>query len=140
MASSKDIRDLIAARRANRGAPPRVGVPQIDPADLITEPSEPPVVVETPPEEPPEMNRPPQVPVSDGADDGESHRSRPTVIEDPRLMPIDRTATLVAFSSYLYPDRKRQVKQESISTGHDMHEIIDTALGEYFEKRYGNGY
>ncbi len=60
-----------------------------------------------------------------------------TVIQDPRLLPVDKSVPMAAFSSYMYPDRRRQLKQEATSTGDSMQDIIDVALSEYFEQRYG---
>ncbi|HEV2639388.1 MAG TPA: hypothetical protein VGX23_29895 [Actinocrinis sp.] len=135
-ASNKDLRDLIAARRERRS--PRVGVPQDDPADVATTQTEQPTVVEEVIAQPPaELSHEDQTVKSDPVEERDLPVQPMTVIQDPRLLAVDTTVSMAAFSSYMYPDRRRQLKQEATSTGNSMQEIIDLALSEYFEKRYG---
>jgi hypothetical protein len=62
----------------------------------------------------------------------------PTTRVDPRTLPVDTTVRVMPFGSHLYPDRHEQVLYEAFMLDIKPWEVIETALAEYFERRYGN--
>jgi hypothetical protein len=125
----------MAARREGR-LTKKAGVPQHDPADIAARSPEVPPVIEEPVSETSHDSGGEKAKSDASVDQGGQDQPRSTVIQDPRLLPVDKTAALVPLSTYVYPDRKRQLKQEAISTGKDMYEILDKMAEEYFDRHY----
>ncbi|MDQ0943150.1 hypothetical protein [Streptomyces sp. V1I1] len=133
MPSSKDVKELMAARRAGRKPS---GVPQIDPAELLQD--------EAPLSQPSPSNEEIATETAIIVPAPAAPQNEPIVSEPKRpqldlnpLMDIDRSRATEPFSTYAYQERKRQLKLEAIATGDDIWEIVDVALDEYFERRYG---
>jgi hypothetical protein len=57
--------------------------------------------------------------------------------EDIRALPIDTTAKPYGVGSHMYPGRHEQLRLEAFQLGMKPWEIVETALAEYFERRYG---
>ena len=121
MASNKDIKELMEARKARRA------VPQTDPADVVSAPE-------------PELATPPVVvPIVELT----PQASKPLVLstmhhpQDNRYVPAPADDILIAKTYKFKSHRFRQLHDEKHFTGTEIQEILDTALGEYFEKRYG---
>ncbi|MFD5536663.1 hypothetical protein ACFWIJ_02100 [Streptomyces sp. NPDC127079] len=129
MPSSKDVRDLVAARRAGRRP---LGVPQVDPADVVQD--EP--TLEAGP-------APQQSSVEEGASAPEEAIivpqgegiGEPKNENTPAVPVIDKSQTPEPFSTYAFKERKKQLKMESAATGNDIWEIIEAALDDYFSPR-----
>jgi hypothetical protein len=62
----------------------------------------------------------------------------PATRVDPRTRPVDTTARIMPFGSHLYPDRHKQVLYEAFMLDIKPWEVIEVALAEYFERRYGD--
>ncbi len=121
MASNKDIKELMEARKARRA------VPQTDPADVVSS-SEPELA--TPPVAAPIIELQPQtskLPMTPPM-----HHP-----QDSRYVPAPADDTLIAKTYKFKSHRYRQLHDEKHFTGTEIQDILDTALGEYFEKRYG---
>ena len=109
-----------------RSSPPRVGIPQIDPGEgkvPLVQPSP------QPPEEPtptaPLDTK--EVPAS----------SPPPAPADPRTQKVRKGETPIKMGWHMYPTRHRQVVYEAFMLGIKPWEVNETALAEYFERRYG---
>jgi hypothetical protein len=57
--------------------------------------------------------------------------------EDARYLPVPPDDVYEAKTYRLSRHRHRQLRDEAFYTDQDIQVIVDTALGEYFEKRYG---
>lgn len=58
--------------------------------------------------------------------------------EDSRSMPPPKDDVYEAKTYRLRRHRHRQLKDEAFYTDQDIQAIVDTALGEYFDRRYGS--
>lgn len=121
MATNKDIKELMEARKARRA------VPQTDPAEVVSAP-EPelatPPVAELTAELTPHISKPPVTPIM--------HHP-----QDSRYVPAPADDAFIAKTYKFKSHRYRQLHDEKHFTGTEIQDILDTALGEYFEKRYG---
>jgi hypothetical protein len=63
------------------------------------------------------------------------HPTAPPV--DPRPLPVDTTERIMPYGSHIYPDRYNQVRYEAFTLAIKPWEVIEIALAEYFERRYG---
>lgn len=61
----------------------------------------------------------------------------PALPVDPRTLPVDTDARVIPVGSHLYPDRHKQVRYEAFMLGIKPWEVLEAALAEYFERRYG---
>ena len=121
MASNKDIKELMEARKARRA------VPQTDPAEVVASPEP---ELATPPVATPVAELPPQT----------SETPVTTVIhhpQDSRYVPAPKDDLFIAKTYKFKSHRYRQLQDEKHFTGTEIQDILDRALGEYFEKRYG---
>ena len=121
MASNKDIKELMEARKARRA------VPQTDPADVVAVPE-------------PELATPPVVaPIARLTPQASTPQVPPTMHhpQDSRYVPAPADDTFIAKTYKFKSHRYRQLHDEKHFTGTEIQDILDTALGEYFEKRYG---
>jgi hypothetical protein len=143
MPSSKDIKEILEARKARRA------IPQVDPPDVVGHP----VPEVLPPaqraqriddptpdgevsqpvmEEPPELEAAepspaaPLVPPPSGLE-----------VDDPRTQPAPPDDLYVPKTLRVKSHRERQLKAEAYHRDLLMQDIVETALDEYFKKRYG---
>jgi hypothetical protein len=121
MGSSK-FKKALAEAKSNSTAPPRVAIPQVDPGE-----SAPPVAATQQP-------KPAPVPPAT-ASPPDDHT--PAVRADPRALPVDTTVRVIPFGSHLYPDRHKQLLYEAFMLDIKPWEVLEAALAEYFERRYG---
>jgi hypothetical protein len=131
--SSKDIKELMAARKARRA------IPQTDPAEVVTGPPE------------PELAGPPQpvqpdaapasvTPVRDPRSGDSGSAETPALVlepDDPRTNPVPPDDLYETTTLRIKKHQRRQLKAEAYHRGLLMQDVIETALGEYFKKRYG---
>ena len=61
----------------------------------------------------------------------------PDVRVDPRTLPVDTAARVIPVGFHLYPDRHKQVIYEAFMLDIKPWEVMEAALAEYFERRYG---
>jgi hypothetical protein len=138
MATNKDIKELMEARKAARRA-----IPQVDPAEVVASAPE------------PELAGPPQTtseaPALSNADEADmpaAHEHTETtkpaagsvvVVEpdDPRTQPTPADDPYIAKTLRMRQHHHRQLKAEAYYKGLLMQDIMETALDEYFKKRYG---
>lgn len=116
------FKKALAEAKSTTTAPIRVAIPQVDPGERAQS-------VAAPQPEP--MLAPPSTatpPVQDIV---------PATRVDPRTLPVDMTVRVMPFGSHLYPDRHKQVLYEAFMLDIKPWEVIETALAEYFERRYG---
>jgi hypothetical protein len=121
MASNKDIKELMEARKARRA------VPQTDPADVVAIPE-------------PELAAPPVVaPIAEQAPQRSNTSETPVMHhpQDSRYAPAPKDDIFIAKTYKFKSHRFRQLHDEKHFTGTEIQDILDKALGEYFEKRYG---
>jgi hypothetical protein len=123
MPSSKDIKEILEARKARRA------IPQVDPADEVDRPPEPelagpPATAQQPPAAVETATLPPAGSVVIVAPD------------DPRTQPVPPGDTYTVTSLKLRQHQYRQLKAEKFHRDIDMPDIMETALEEYFMKRY----
>jgi len=111
---------------------PRVGIPQVDPGETgkVT------------------LDKPVQ-PSGHGPrdDDGPAKASEetravapsspPPAVIDPRVLKVRKGETPKKMGWHMYPTRHRQVVYEAFMLGVKPWEVNETALAEYFERRYG---
>jgi hypothetical protein len=136
MATNKDIKEMMEARKAARRA-----IPQVDPAEVVAVTPEPELA--GPPETTPELLAPPE-PARVPAEQEPKEPTKPeagsiVVLEpdDPRLQPVPPDDIQVVTSLKLRRHHQRQLKAEAYYKGLHLQDIIETALDEYFKKRYG---
>jgi hypothetical protein len=101
----------------------RAAIPQVDPG----EPTSPPVAATEPPKSAAAL---PATAPSSGD-------STPAVLVDPRALPVDTSVRIISVGFHLHPDRHKQVLYEAFMLGIKPWEVIESALAEYFERRYG---
>jgi hypothetical protein len=106
-----------------RQAPPRVGIPQVDPGEGKVPLAQP----ETIPE--PKLTAPRET--------SEAASSPPAAPVDPRTLKVRKGETPIKMGWHMYPTRHRQVVYEAFMLGIKPWEVNETALAEYFERRYG---
>jgi hypothetical protein len=123
--TSKDIKELMAARKARRA------IPQTDPAEVVASPPE------------PELAGPPQQAEESPAPEQEVPMQPPTgsvvapALDDPRTQRVPARDSYVVTSIKIKEHQQRQLKAEAYHRDLRMQDIIETALEEYFRKRYG---
>ncbi len=140
MPSNRDIKELMEARKARRA------IPQIDPAEVVIRPQ---------PEAPA-----PEQPTSDSARDAEVPQpiieeplrletaepapvSQPVPaapgleVDDPRTQTPPPDDIYIPKTVRVKSHRERQLRSESYHRDILIQDIIETALDEYFKKRYG---
>ena len=126
MASNKDIRELMEARKQRRG------VPQLDPADVVSEPE-------------PEFMAPKDTGASSQQPSVPATKIEPVVHvtpekhhpQDNRYLPIPLNDTFIAKTYKFKAQRYKQLIDEKHFTGIEIQDVLDDALGDYFEKKYG---
>lgn len=112
------------AHKARRAITP-VTPGEITPTESEAEPQ--PVVIIAPEQDESEMQ---------AARPSESAPIEPN--EDIRAMPIDTTAKPYGVGSHMYPGRHEQLRLEAFELKDKKPwQIVDIALAEYFERRYG---
>ena len=121
MASNKDIKALMEARKARRA------VPQTDPADVVASPE---TELATPPVVEPVVEVTQQT--SKALETTAMHHP-----QDNRYVPAPADDIFIAKTYKFKSHRYRQLQDEKHFTGTEIQDILDIALGEYFEKRYG---
>jgi hypothetical protein len=124
MPTNKDVRQLMEARKARRA------IPQTDPADVVYGP-EPELAAQVQPEKPQSQPIAPSIP---------SHPTETPLVhhpQDSRYVPVPVGDTLIAKTYKFRSHRYKQLSDEKHFTGTEIQDILDTALAEYFEKRYG---
>jgi hypothetical protein len=129
--SSKDIKELMEARKANRRA-----IPQVDPAEVVAGPPEPEIAA--PPQEAPESPAPVAA-VEPEPEENVQPASSVVVMEpdDPRTQPVPADDPATPTTLRIKRHQHRQLKAEAYYKGLLMQDVIETALEEYFKKRYG---
>jgi hypothetical protein len=113
-----------------RKTPPRVGIPQVDPGEtgkVVLDQS-----VQAPATPAPGPEQPPKAP----AETEVAPSSLPAAV-DPRMLKVKRGETPIKMGWHMYPTRHRQVVYEAFMLGVKPWEVNETALAEYFERRYG---
>jgi hypothetical protein len=143
MLSNKDIKEMVEARKARRA------VPQVDPADVVSppEPTTPPPAppaqrtdsqpkdAELPPlaiEEPPQLEAVEPAPAT-------PLLQPPAGIDgdDPRTQAPPPDDIYVPKTVRVKSHRERQLRAEAYHRDLLIQDIIETALNDYFRKRYG---
>jgi hypothetical protein len=108
-----------------RSAPPRVGIPQIDPGEGKATPA--PASTQPAPEPKPTVSQ----------ETEEAASSPPPPPADPRTLKVEKGEPPIKMGWHMYPTRHRQVVYEAFMLGVKPWEVNETALAEYFERRYG---
>jgi hypothetical protein len=123
--SRKDMKEIMEARKTARRA-----IPQIDPAEVVASPPEPEFAA------PPQPTQEPPMPAA--LVEPES-TSTPIAQEpdDPRTQPVPPDDPYTPTTLRMRNHHRRQLKAEAYYKGLLMQDIIETALDEYFKKRYG---
>src|SRR6266516_523419 len=106
-----------------RSAPPRVGIPQIDPGEGKATLS------------PPSMQPPPEPKPTAPQETEDAVSSAPPTPADPRTLKVGKGETPIKMGWHMYPTRHRQVVYEAFMLGVKPWEVNETALAEYFERR-----
>jgi hypothetical protein len=139
MATNKDIKEIMEARKAARRA-----IPQVDPAEVVAGTPEPELAgpPETIPEEPatPVVAEPEPAPVEQELKETTKPITGSVVVlepDDPRLQPVPPDDVQVVTSLKLRRHHQKQLKAEAYYKGLHLQDIIETAVDEYFKKRYG---
>jgi hypothetical protein len=109
-----------------RKAPPRVGIPQVDPGEGKV----------TPPQPSPQPAPEPKPTALDETKEA-SVSSPPPAPADPRTLKVRKGETPIKMGWHMYPTRHRQVVYEAFMLEMKPWEVNETALAEYFERRYG---
>lgn len=112
-----------ALAEAKSSVPARVAIPQVDPGEP------------TPPVSAQQAHR---APGAQPAAVPPIHDVTPATPVDPRTLPVDTSARLLQFGSHIYPDRHKQVLYEAFMSDVKPWEVLETALAEYFQRRYGD--
>src|SRR5262245_45356786 len=108
-----------------RQAPPRVGIPQVDPGEgKVTLPQ--PSPQQSLEHKPTALRK-----------TKEAASSPPPAPVDPRTLKVRKGETPIKMGWHMYPTRHRQVVYEAFMLGIKPWEVNETALAEYFERRYG---
>ncbi len=144
MPSSKDIKEILEARKARRA------IPQVDPADVVPRPepeAAPPVQPTLGTDDPPPdvehpqrvIEEPPQLEVAEPTPAAQPVGSAavPLEVDDPRTQPAPPDDLYVPKTLRVKSHRERQLKAESYHRDLLIQDIVETALDEYFKKRYG---
>ncbi|SRR6266516_1554448 len=124
MPTNKEIRELLEARKAARRA-----IPQADPADAVGAPPEPEMV---------ELPAPTDSPERTTEATGATQLPPVVVLEpdDPRMASVPPGDAYTPTTLRIRNHHKRQLKAEAYYRGLLMQDIFETALDEYFKKRY----
>lgn len=61
----------------------------------------------------------------------------PTVNDDPRSTPVDTSQRTIPLGTHIYPDRQKQLRYEAFMLDVKVWEVVETALDDYFKRRYG---
>jgi hypothetical protein len=133
MTTNRDIKAMIEARKERRA------IPQTDPTEVVAAMPEPelagpPTVEPTPNPTPAQATKEkkaqstPNLPTDSSASQDRL---------DARYLPVPAGDVYVAKTYRLKQHRHHQLRDEAYHRNLQMQDIIDTALGEYFEKRYG---
>jgi hypothetical protein len=120
MSSSKFKKALAEAKST---VPVRVAIPQVDPG----EPTQPRATQQS-------DVSPADTPV---AVQPARDLTPATTPVDPRTLPVDTSARVMPFGCHIYPDRHHQLRYEAFMLGLKPWEVLEVALAEYFEHRYG---
>jgi hypothetical protein len=132
MPTNKDIKEIMEARKAARRA-----IPQTDPAEVVAQPPEPELAG------PPEVTPEPSVPIPAAEEESKETSQQPSgpaaVVEpdDPRTQPPPADDPYTPTTLRIKNHHRRQLKAESYYKDLLMQDILETALDEYFKKRYG---
>jgi hypothetical protein len=127
MATNKDIKELMEARKARRA------IPQTDPAELVTQPSP-----ESEAVEPPHLEEPPKVaPASELPTQPSSPLAGALELDDPRPQAPPPDDLYIPKTLKVKRHRDRQLRAEAYHRDMLMQDVLEVALGEYFTKRYG---
>lgn len=127
MPSNKDIKALIQARTEQRRA-----IAQTDPAEVVAQPEP---ELAGPPAAPP--TRPDPEPALSVSVSPESAAPVANERKDARYLPAPVDDIYVAKTYRLKRHRHQQLKDEAYHRDMQIQDILDTALAEYFQKRYG---
>ncbi|SRR6266487_801797 len=126
---SSKFKQLSAEQRTTQ---PRVGIPQVDPGETgkvtLDKPTQP-LPTRGPRDERPTRNSEETKEVTPS--------SPPPAVADPRVLKVKRGETPIKMGWHMYPTRHRQVVYEAFMLGVKPWEVNETALAEYFERRYG---
>jgi len=145
MPTNKEIKELLEARKARRA------IPQVDPAKVVVgpEPDKPAPAQPAPPtndspqaavapqpiiEEPPQLAAPVSAPVSQPA---ASPTPAGLEVDDPRAQPAPADDPYIPKTLRVRRHHDRQLRAEAYYRDMLMQNILETALDEYFKKRYG---
>jgi hypothetical protein len=120
MATSKDIKALMEARKARRA------IPQTDPAEVVEDIQEPESLT-------------PETPAADEIVSGPESVGAETRSDDPRAQPTPADDPYIPTTLRVRSHHRRQLKAEKYFTGLDIQDVLEIALDEYFKKRYGRG-
>jgi hypothetical protein len=125
--NNRDVREIMAARKTRRA------IPQVDPAEVVEGPPEPEIL-------PPD----PEIPASTTpqSEQPEETTSIPASasdasVGDPRTQPVPADDPYTPTTLRVRNHHRRQLKAEAYYKGLLMQDILETALDEYFKKRYG---
>jgi hypothetical protein len=132
--SRKDMEKIMEARKTARRA-----IPQIDPAEVVVSPPEPEFAA---PPQPAAIVEPEPTPAPIEQEPKETLKP-PTgsvvVLEpdDPRTQPVPPDDPYTPTTLRMRNHHRRQLKAEAYYKSLLMQDVIETALDEYFKKRYG---
>lgn len=115
------FKKALAEAKSSTTAPIRVAIPQVDPGES------------TPPVAATQQLAPAPPAAASPIDD-----RTPATRVDPRTLPVDTTVRVMPFGSHLYPDRHKQLLYEAFMLDIKPWEVLEAALAEYFERRYGD--
>jgi hypothetical protein len=145
MPTNKDIKELLEARKRRRA------IPQVDPAKVVVgpEPDEPaPARPASPPNDSPQaaeatqpiIEEPPQLAAPVPAPIGQPTAPPAPAgleVDDPRTQPAPADDPYIPKTLRVRRHHDRQLRAEAYYRDMLMQDILETALDEYFKKRYG---
>jgi hypothetical protein len=141
MATNKDLKELLEARKARRA------IPQVDPADVVVQPPEPelagppPSALEASAAVAAQQERAGVAAQPETEPTESTHQpAGPVVVleaEDPRTQPVPSDDPYIPKTLRVRRHHDRQLRAEAYHRGMLMQNILETALDEYFKKRYG---
>jgi hypothetical protein len=140
--SSKDIKEMVAARKARRA------IPQVDPADVVARPEPeaaspvqpaPHTDIASPDVEVPQpvIEEPRQLEVAEPAPTTPTLPAASPEVDDPRVQAPPPDDLYIPKTLKMKRHRDRQLRAESYHRDILMQDIVEVALDEYFKKRYG---
>jgi hypothetical protein len=137
--SSKDIKELMEARKARRA------IPQTDPAEVVIRPQPEAQAPEQPTSDSardaevpqPIIEEPPTLETAEPAPVSQPAPAAGLEVDDPRTQAPPPDDIYVPKTMRVKSHRERQLRAEAYHRDILIQDIVEAALDEYFKKRYG---